>query len=477
MEPPASADYNRHRLPTRSAAAALATQLDHDQGGFTTGSEALNKAWGDYGLEKGKLLEICGPPGSGKTAIALQLVSDAAAKGEKVCWIDTLSQCPVQRFERLMAEQSLEDSVSAITRYQVTSLAHFFALIAHLMDEDDASTAASLVVVENVSSLFTKEFPPSSSDAASVARNAPTNVVGREQMEKPADKRGRLIADIANRLQRLSASRMVAVVVLNQLVTKAVIGGGPLELVPSINSANHAWAHAFHHRILLLRKQVLRTELPLIPRHLRFVFVLKSCGTDIQNTNLSRSDYFFVIRLTETGVEDEKQQVFNAMTGAISMAEALAASAPNPEENGYDDNDDDDDNGGDGFLNSSNAEEEDEPAPSFPNESHLKRKRSNSKSSSSSSSDGPAAEAELGIETNTELECSPVDLVHLPEAAIDSGVGPFPILSQARGTRVAAGSQADMSVPEDSTPALGNPQKLKRTMVPDSDGESEDDVF
>ncbi|KAF3921256.1 hypothetical protein ABW21_db0205973 [Orbilia brochopaga] len=305
-------------------------------------------------------------------SIRVQLVSDAVSKGERVCWIDTLSQCPVQRFGSLLLEQSMEDNASTMSRYQVTSLAHFFALIAHLMDEDDgASTAASLVVVENISSLFTKEFPPSS-DAVNATQSVMNNGVKREQSEKPADKRGRLIADIANRLQRLSASRMVA-----------------------------------------------------------------------------------------TGIEDEKQQAFNAVTGAISMTEALE----NPEENGYDFSDDEEDDGA-----SNSVDTEDAPEPSFPNE--LKRKRSNS-------SNGPASErpTQVGNPAIEEpaSECSPVDLVHLPESAIDSGAGPFPILSQARGAHI---SQAEVSdfVPGEPTSVAEIPQKPSRAIVPDSD-ESEDDVF
>ncbi|KAF3281671.1 hypothetical protein TWF970_002220 [Orbilia oligospora] len=87
MDPPSSADNSRHRLPTQSAAAALATQLDQGYGSFATGSEALDNSWGGAGLERGKLVEICGPPGSGKTTIAVQLVVDAVSKGEQVCWI------------------------------------------------------------------------------------------------------------------------------------------------------------------------------------------------------------------------------------------------------------------------------------------------------------------------------------------------------------------------------------------------------
>ncbi|TGJ71692.1 hypothetical protein EYR41_003640 [Orbilia oligospora] len=289
MDPPSSADNSRHRLPTQSAAAALATQLDQGYGSFATGSEALDNSWGGAGLERGKLVEICGPPGSGKTTIAVQLVVDAVSKGEQVCWIDTLSQCPTSRLEGILTERDLASKASSILRYQITSLAHFFAIIAHLKK---ISLEISLVIIDDISLLFTKEFPPASDVPQS--QNLPNR-----GHEKQIDKRGRLVADIANQLQRFSASRMAAVVVLNQLATKAVRGGGPLELAPSVHSATHSWAHAFHHRILLLRKHIPKTDPRADKRHLRFIFVLKSSGVDIQNTNLSRPDQFFVIRVTK----------------------------------------------------------------------------------------------------------------------------------------------------------------------------------
>ncbi|KAF3939054.1 hypothetical protein ABW19_dt0208037 [Dactylella cylindrospora] len=513
MDPPSSVDYKRHRLPTRSAAAALATQLDPEHGGFNTGSEALDKAFGGSGLEKGKLLELCGPPGSGKTAIALQLVVDAVAKGEQVCWIDTLSQCPTSRLASLLAEQNLQSKLSSIIRYQVTSLAHFFALMIHSMN---AHAGTSLMIIDNISSLFTKEFPPAADGQAGSVPNksASSNggggggagMAGKEKFEKPADKRGRLVADIANGLQRFSASRMVAIVVLNQLTTRGAAGGGPLELAPSVNSANYSWSNAFHHRILLLRKHVPKTDPLMVKRHLRFVFVLKSAGVEIQNTNLSRPDQFFVIKVTKNGVEDDKQQVFNAASGAISMAEAFTLSGQDSEEN---------------YLYDFSDGELDVNSPvtadlSLEGGVNLKRKRSENSFGGSSSSrrsnngrnnSGSEDEAEADTDSETEKgptanpaqqspEIPPADDSSNPkstEEILESGAGVFPVLSQAFRARRAAGAHegaeragstatgkatatmTTTATAKASAPEI--PQRFGRMIVPDSDGESDDDVL
>ncbi|KAF3170413.1 hypothetical protein TWF106_001102 [Orbilia oligospora] len=451
MDPPSSADNSRHRLPTQSAAAALATQLDQGYGSFATGSEALDSSWGGAGLERGKLVEICGPPGSGKTTIAVQLVVDAVSKGEQVCWIDTLSQCPTSRLEGILTERDLASKASSILRYQITSLAHFFAIIAHLTK---ISLEISLVIIDDISLLFTKEFPPAS--------DAPqSQTLPNRGHEKQIDKRGRLVADIANQLQRFSASRMAAVVVLNQLATKAVRGGGPLELAPSVHSATHSWAHAFHHRILLLRKYIPKTDPRADKRHLRFIFVLKSLGVDIQNTNLSRPDQFFVIRVTKNGVEDEKQQIFEALTGAISMAESFATSGGNSEEH-Y----------GIGF---SDSEEEPEVTP-LPGR-YLKRKRSSDTASDSESHGNSGANVTNGApgeKPDDDYSSDTVDLVPVPEVLAGSGTEPFPILSQARDSGL-YGEAMEGSEAKTLKPVI--PQIFGRTIVPDSDGESDDDVL
>ncbi|KAF3903817.1 hypothetical protein AA313_de0205464 [Arthrobotrys entomopaga] len=305
----------------------------------------------------------------------------------------------------------------------------------------------SMVVIENISLLFAKEFPPASDNPQGLPSKATPN---RDVHEKQVDKRGRLVADIANRLQRFSASRMVATVVLNQLATRSVIGGGPLELGPSVNSSNHTWAHSFHHRVLLLRKHVPKTDPLMAKRHLRFVFVLKSGGIDIQNTNLSRPDQFFVIRITKNGVEDEKQQNFNAMIGVVSMIESFAASGHNSE--------------GD-YEGFSDSEEELE----LNGIRHRKRKRSTGGESNDEGNRHSTAE------DASDNDCSPevVDLVKIPGVPTEAGTG-FPVLSQAREAQMSGSQTEQFEVPA-VEPEISH--KFGRTTIPDSDGESEDDVF
>lgn len=59
------------RLPTVSASEALLILSDHDQGpcSVATGVAHVDKALGD-GFEKGKVTELWGPAGAGKTAVA-----------------------------------------------------------------------------------------------------------------------------------------------------------------------------------------------------------------------------------------------------------------------------------------------------------------------------------------------------------------------------------------------------------------------
>ncbi|KAK6509905.1 hypothetical protein TWF481_004631 [Arthrobotrys musiformis] len=406
--------------------------------------------------------------------LRLQLVADAVSKGEQVCWIDTLSQCPTSRLQSILAERNLASKASSILRYQTMSLAHFFAILAYLTN---SSMEISLIIIDDISLLFTKEFPPAS-DAPQLHPQALPN----RGQEKQADKRGRLIADIANRLQRFSASRMAAVVVLNQLATKAVRGGGPLELAPSVHSATHNWAYAFHHRILLLRKHVPKTDPRADKRHLRFIFVLKSLGVDIQNTNLSRPDQFFVIKVTKNGVEDEKQQAFEALTGAISMAESFATTSGENSEEHY----------GIGFSDSDEGPQV-TPLPAGGGGGHLKRKRSSDTPSDSEPHGNINSGANVTKDANTTSEkdyddcddysSDTVDLVPVPGALAESSTESFPILSQARdsASRLVVYEAAENSEAEAEAETLELesviPQKFGRTIVPDSDGESDDDVL
>ena len=62
------------------------TALDIES--ISTGSLSLDLALGIGGLPKGRVIEICGPEGSGKTTLALQVLAEAQKSGGICGFID-----------------------------------------------------------------------------------------------------------------------------------------------------------------------------------------------------------------------------------------------------------------------------------------------------------------------------------------------------------------------------------------------------
>lgn len=95
-----------HRLPTISAAQALEDLGTDPRRFISTGLETFDQALNDVigesssalprpgGLQKGQVVEIWGPPGSGKTAFGVQLAANTLRKGEKVIWMGFIPYPP-----------------------------------------------------------------------------------------------------------------------------------------------------------------------------------------------------------------------------------------------------------------------------------------------------------------------------------------------------------------------------------------------
>lgn len=49
------------------------------------------------GYARGKVTEVYGPPGAGKTSLLLQAASNALHEGQHVYWIGTANRPPLQR--------------------------------------------------------------------------------------------------------------------------------------------------------------------------------------------------------------------------------------------------------------------------------------------------------------------------------------------------------------------------------------------
>lgn len=102
-------------LPTSTLAELLnrARAEDDPSDVFTCGSIALDRLLSGgsvkgngIGVRRGGVVEISGPPGSGKTTLGLLIVLDALKRGHKAIWMSNLSPLPLQRLVNLTTTAS-----------------------------------------------------------------------------------------------------------------------------------------------------------------------------------------------------------------------------------------------------------------------------------------------------------------------------------------------------------------------------------
>ena len=76
------------RVGSRAVRRLRDTPLSRDMPSIPTGFPSLDKALGVGGIPRGKIVEIFGPPSSGKLTLALSLLSQAQSAGETVAYVD-----------------------------------------------------------------------------------------------------------------------------------------------------------------------------------------------------------------------------------------------------------------------------------------------------------------------------------------------------------------------------------------------------
>ncbi|GAB1316643.1 DNA repair protein RAD51 homolog 3 [Madurella fahalii] len=240
-----------HRLPTVSAAEAL-QDLERNEGShISTGLAALDASLsleldGAHrgGIQKGHVTEVWGPPGAGKTALGIQLTAKCLAEGQGVVWVEGFHRMPIERLHSVAGtgKDAGLDQLDAFTHYTCPSLPHLIALLCR-------PTAAcipqetSLVVVDTLSALVNHAFPklPETRAAADAkGLRGPSSTARRHQV----------LQYIASSLQKLAATRDVAVVVLTQCATKMQAERGAT-LIPAINA--NVWEQGVSTRLVLFR--------------------------------------------------------------------------------------------------------------------------------------------------------------------------------------------------------------------------------
>ncbi|KAI1426896.1 P-loop containing nucleoside triphosphate hydrolase protein [Xylaria sp. FL1777] len=263
-----------HRLPTISAAQAF-DDLKTDKRQFIpTGLDALDRALADVSLEdrdepqrhrgfqKGQIIEVWGPPASGKTTFAMQIATNTLLDGCKVVWVGRLS-----KVVGLSCSSSVGTTTSLNATDAIANLVHYFTpTLAHLIGllckpgASSVPNGTSLVVIDGFSGLINRTFPK--------------NLDPHRNHKGPssATRRLQVLQSITSALQKLSATQDLLIVVINQCATRMQVEHGAT-IIPAINAST--WEQGLATRLVLFQDWItVDAEL----RNVRLVGVQKSNG-------------------------------------------------------------------------------------------------------------------------------------------------------------------------------------------------------
>ncbi|CAI6089988.1 unnamed protein product [Clonostachys chloroleuca] len=255
------------RLPTVSASSILDELKDDSSTYVSTGLPDLDKKLQSAtssesqdldvtgGIKRGQVTELWGPPGSGKTAIGIQLTANALANGDTVVWVDCFQSVSLDRMAKVVDvakksqvsepdphkdSQESEEALGGVTHYNCLTLPHFIALVSkpspRLIPEN-----TSLFIVSSLTTLINSVLPkPKDAQRGMLHNKGPSAFAKRQQA----------LQAIMKALQTLASTRKCAVVLLSQCATKMRLERGA-SLIPAV--AASVWEQNISTRIALFR--------------------------------------------------------------------------------------------------------------------------------------------------------------------------------------------------------------------------------
>ncbi|KAF7857897.1 hypothetical protein EAF04_009255 [Stromatinia cepivora] len=249
-----------HRMPTVSAAQALQELETSPTRWISTGLTNLDLALQNKdplqvstsadqnhgGISRGQVTEICGPPGVGKTALGMHLAARVLHQNEEVVWVDASHPIPGPRFSQILKTFSSSESstyyglLKKFNHFSTPTLSHLLALLTHTTSNFPPQNT-SLIVVDSFSTLIDSAFPRNVDSTSTPKKPGAPN---------PSSRKFPLLQYLMNALQKLATTRNIAIIVLNQCVTKMRPGLGAA-LISAISAT--AWEQGLGCRVALFR--------------------------------------------------------------------------------------------------------------------------------------------------------------------------------------------------------------------------------
>ncbi|KAL2811679.1 P-loop containing nucleoside triphosphate hydrolase protein [Aspergillus granulosus] len=229
------------------------------------------------GIPQGHVTEVFGPPGVGKTSLALNVVSSALRTGKKAIWIDTGSPLPRLRLREILqrsvqqsgSTQTVEELAQNLVYFRAQSLPHLLALLVRTpagFPHDDCD----LLVVDSASGPFPSYFPNATELKTRLAQS---KSLDKNQVQWLMNRSANVTSDLANQLTKLASTHHMAILVINQTRTR-IKGQTRATLCPVL--AGGPWERCINTRIVLYR------DFPTIEDNascdVRFAEVMKRAG-------------------------------------------------------------------------------------------------------------------------------------------------------------------------------------------------------
>ncbi|CCJ30179.1 unnamed protein product [Pneumocystis jirovecii] len=291
-----------HRLPTTSAFDALTS--DNTLSFISSSISELDKIFGGNGFRTGQITEISGPPGSGKTTMALQATINCLKKREKILWIETFQPFPMNSLKRIMMlnkktkkttsiDNTYEDidPLNYLTILHAPSLSNLIALFLHSYNTEsrDLTQQKKLIVIDDIATPIIAAFPADNFENQS--RNTTYDIA---QLKK-----SQILANLLVSFNRIAAKNNASILVLSKMVIKInILNGRECPILSSPLSP--VWSQNCPNRILLLRKNIIfeNTNNSWNNTQVRFISIQKVSGVTINSNTLIP----FII--TDKGIHD-----------------------------------------------------------------------------------------------------------------------------------------------------------------------------